>query len=75
MCLDSVIGEKKKSIKEYFPKIGVPPERKTRRSMMDDFPTCVYTNPQCLAVIKKRDKDANAPYVKEFHDEIKKKTK
>ena len=75
MCLDSVIGEKKKSIKEYFPKIGVPPERKTRRSVMDDFLTCIYTDPQCLEVIKKRDKDANAPYVKEFLVEIKKQTK
>ena len=38
--------------------------------MTDQFPTVVYTDPQCLQIIKQCDKDANASYVKEFHSEI-----
>ena len=72
---DSLLGEKKKSIKEYFPKIGVPQQNKGRRSVTDQFPTVVYTDPECLEIIKKKDKDSEAAYVKEFHSEINDKLK
>ena len=40
--------------------------------MMDDFPSQEYMDPGCMRLIKQRDKDANAGYVKEFHDELRK---
>ena len=53
-----------------FPKIGTPAVKQTRKPVTDQFPTVVYTDPQCLQIIKQCDKDANASYVKEFHSEI-----
>ena len=44
--------------------------KKPRRKMTDDFPSQEYTDPRCLAIIKERDKEANADYVKEFHEEL-----
>ena len=38
--------------------------------MTDDFPSQEYTDPRCLEIIKNRDKQANADYVKKFHDEL-----
>ena len=40
---------------------------------MDQFPTSIYTDPQCLEIILKKDKDANADYVRKFEEEIQKK--
>ena len=43
--------------------------------MTDDFPSQEYMDPRCMRLIKQRDKDANAGYVKEFHDELRKNIK
>ena len=75
VLFDLLLGGKKKSIKEYFPKIGVPEQNKGRRSVTDQFPTVMYTDPECLEIIKKKDKDSEAAYVKEFHSEINDKLK
>ena len=45
--------------------------RKPRKKITDDFPSADYTDPRCLEMIKERDKQSDAGYVKEFHDEIK----
>ena len=67
------------SIRDFFPKIGNPSktgvQRKRRAKITDQFPTPVYTDPRCLAIIKSRDKDANADYVKEFKKELAKNIK
>ena len=34
--------------------------------MTDDFPSQEYMDPRCMRLIKQRDKDANAGYVKNF---------
>ena len=57
-------------MRDFFPKIGTPAVKQTRKPVTDQFPTVVYTDPQCLQIIKQCDKDANASYVKEFHSEI-----
>ena len=62
-------GEQK-SIKDFFPKINEPVTKKPRKKMTDDFPSQEYTDPRCLEIIKNRDKQANADYVKKFHDEL-----
>ena len=64
-------GERK-SIKEFFPSINERVYKKPRKKMIDDFPSQEYTDPRCMRLIKERDKDANAPYVKDFHDELRK---
>ena len=53
-------------MRDFFPKIGTPAVKRTRKPVTDQFPTVVYTDPQCLQIIEERDKDANASYVKEF---------
>ena len=68
-------GERKTSIKDFFPKVNQPVFKKPRRKMTDDFPSQEYTDPRCMMLIKERDKQANAPYEKEFHDELKNKIK
>ena len=57
-------------MRDFFPTIGTPTVRRTRKPLTDQFPTALYTDPACLKIIKQRDKDANASYVKEFHCEI-----
>ena len=57
-------------MKDFFPTIGTPTVRRTRKPVTDQFPTALYTDPVCLKIIKQRDKDANASYVKEFYCEI-----
>ena len=53
-----------KSIKEFFPTINETVYKKPRKKMTDNFPSQEYNDP--------RDKDANAGYLKEFHDELRK---
>ena len=55
---------------DFFPKIGTTAVKWTRKPVTDQFPTVLYTDPKCLQIIKQRDKDANASYVKVFHSEI-----
>ena len=43
--------------------------------MTDDFPSQEYMDHRCMRLIKQRHKDANAGYVKEFHDELRKNIK
>ena len=74
MLLIRFTGERK-NIWDFFPKINEPVERKPRKKITDDFPTPDYTDPRCLAIIKERDKQADAPYVKEFHNEIRRNLK
>ena len=57
-------------MRAFFPKIGTQAVKRTRKPVTDQFPTAVYTDPQCLQIIKQCDKDANTSYVKEFHKEI-----
>ena len=57
-------------MRDFFPTIGTPTMRRTRKPLIDQFPTALYTDPECLQIIKKCDKDANASYVKEFHSEV-----
>ena len=57
-------------MRDFFPKIGTPAVRRTHKPVSDQFPTILYTDPECLQIIKERDKDANAAYVKEFEAEI-----
>ena len=64
-----------KRIKEFFPTINEPVYKKSRKQMTDDFPSQEYTDPRCMRLIKQGDKDANAGYVKEFHDELRKNIK
>ena len=66
---------KKKNIRDFFPKINEPVQRKQRKKITNDFPTLNYTDPRCMEIIKERDKHANADYVKEFHNELKKNIK
>ena len=60
-------------MRDFFPKIGNPTMRRTRKPVTDQFPTAVYTDPECLQIIKQHDKDANASYVKDFYSEVNKK--
>ena len=55
-------------MRDFFPTIGTPAVRRTRKPVSDQFPTT--TDPECLQIIKERDKDATAAYVKEFEAEI-----
>ena len=64
-----------KSIKEFFSSINEPVYKKPRKKMTDDFKSQEYTDPRCMRLIKERDKDANPPYMKEFHDELRKNIK
>ena len=57
-------------MRDFFPAIGTPTMRRTRKPVTDQFPTALCTDPECLQIIKQCDKDANASYVKEFHSEI-----
>ena len=57
-------------MRDFFPTIGTPTVQRTRKPVTDQFPTALYTDPECLQIIKQRDKDANASYVKEFHSEV-----
>ena len=57
-------------MRDFFPTIGTPTVRRTRKPVTDQVPTALYTDPECLQIIKERDKDANASYVKEFHSEV-----
>ena len=67
-------GERK-SIRKFFPTMNEPVYKKPRKKMTDDFPSQEYTDPRCMRLIRERDKDADAPYVKEFHDELRKNIK
>ena len=57
-------------MRDFFPTIGTPTVRKTWKPVTDQFPTTLYTDLECLQIIKERDKDANASYVKKFHSEV-----
>ena len=57
-------------MRDFFPTIGTPTVRRTRKPVTDQFPMALYTDPECLQIIKECDKDANALYVKEFHSEV-----
>ena len=57
-------------MRDFFPTIGTPTVRRTRKPVTDQFPTELYTDPECLQINKEWDKDANASYVKEFHSEV-----
>ena len=57
-------------MRNFFPTIGTPAVRRTCKPISDQFPTTLYTDRECLQIIKERDKDANAAYVKEFEAEI-----
>ena len=57
-------------MRDFFPTIDTPTVRRTRKPVTDQFPTTLYIYPECLQIIKKCDKDANASYVKEFHSEV-----
>ena len=57
-------------MRNFFPTIGTPTVRRTRKPVTDQFPTALSTDPECLQIIKECDKDANASYVKEFHSEV-----
>ena len=57
-------------MRDFFPKIGIPTTRRTRKPVLAQFPTTVYTDPECLQIIKDRDKNTNDVYVKEFEAEI-----
>ena len=74
MFLVRFTGERK-NIRDYFPRINEPVTRKPRKKITDDFPTTDYTDPRCLEIIRERDKQSNAPYVKQFNDELKKNLK
>ena len=72
------IGNKKTKIGDFFPPLDTEQAkkpRKQRKKLTDEFPSTVYTDPECLAIIKKRDKQANAPYVKQLEKELKEKLK
>ena len=60
-------------MRDFFPTIGTPTVRRTRKPVTDQFPTSLYTDPEWLQIIKQCDKDANASYVKDFHSEVNKK--
>ena len=51
-------------MRDFFPTIGIPTMRRTRKPVTDQFPTALYTDSECLQIIKQHDKDANASYVK-----------
>ena len=57
-------------MRDFFLTIGTPTVRRTRKPVTHQFPTALYTDPECLQIIKECDKDANASYVKEFHSEV-----
>ena len=57
-------------MRDFFPQIGTPAVKRTRKPVTDQFPTVVHTGPQCLQIIKECDKDANASYLKEYHSKI-----
>ena len=44
--------------------------QKNTQTVSDQSPTTLYTDLECLQIIKERDKDATAAYVKEFETEI-----
>ena len=60
-------------MRDFFPTIVTPTVRRIRKPVTDQFPTALYTDPECLQIIKERDKDANASYVKKFHSKVNKK--
>ena len=48
------------------------PEPRKRRKLLDVIPGIVYTEPNCMEVIKKRDKNAKDDYVEEYEKEVQK---
>ena len=51
-------------MQDFKPKI-VLTKPKTR-SIVKSLPSSLYTSTECLKIIKQRDKDSEADYVKEF---------
>ena len=47
-------------MRDFFPTIGTPTVRRTRKPVTDQFPTVLYTDPECLQIIKECDKDQNS---------------
>ena len=40
------------------------------RSIVKSLPSSLYTSNECLKIIKERDKDSEAEYVKEFMSDV-----
>ena len=57
-------------MRDFFLAIGTPAVRRTCKPVSDQFPTTLYTDLECFQIIKERDKDATAAYVKKFKAEI-----
>lgn len=63
-------GPGKKSIKDYFQKPELKKQPQKRKTIMSQMPTSVFTDPACLELIRKRDKDRDQDYCKEFEQEL-----
>ena len=58
----------RRSIKDFRPRLDF--RKPKTRSLVKSLPNAMYTSPECLKVIKNRDKDANAHYVQEYITEV-----
>ena len=58
----------RRSIKEFRPKLEF--QKGKTRSLVKSLPSAMYTSPECLKMIKSRDKDADADYVKEYMNDV-----
>ena len=61
---------REKEYEDFFPNIGNPTVRRIKKPVTEEFPTVVYTDHECLQIIKQCDKDTNASYVKDFNREV-----
>ena len=58
----------RRSKKDFRPRLDF--KKPKTRSLVKSLPNAMCTSPECLKVIKNRDKDANADYVQEYMSEI-----
>ena len=58
----------RRSIKDFRSKLEF--QKGKTRSLVKSLPSSMYTSPECLKMIKSRDKDADAEYVKEYMNDV-----
>ena len=54
----------RRSIQDFRPKLEF--QKGKRRSLVKSLPSAMHTSPECLKMIKSRDKDADAEYVEKY---------
>ena len=58
----------RRSIKDFQPKLEL--QKGKTRSLIKLLPSAMNTSPECLKIIKSRDKDADGDYVKQYMNNV-----